>query len=951
MPYPALPPDLPPIVSVAPTETIHCSGLPHSQPIESPHKKDKIAGKSATHPESPDPQNSRSSGSTSSSIAEPDTLSKDQSLPSCAALLGDRAEVGKPRLEAPLFRPSAIFSPGNLAAFMQEPAIIRSAANRPISKPETLERFPQQSAPQKPQPQRRQAQKSPKQKTSVPRNQSPKSPDQKPQNQKNPSQKETAKSASIQRVPALAWSNQLASNSVKYSVSRASGSLSATPPDALVKSLNQALLYDALADSYQALNSLSAADLARLAATKSTYVGQIPPGSPNNPSTSTLFPPGGQFPTPSAPLPSPQPETSAPATGEQQPAPGVETPPVINPANVVEVTADRQEYDERRQIFTAEGKVMMRFRGGLLEADRLQVNLPNRIAVAEGNVALTRGNQVLRGQRFDYNFVQGTGTVQNARGDIFLPTAGTDTAFAQEEGAIDQTILARPLSDRITSQQPIENVTSPGGINISVGAGRDISRVPGALPRGGRLRRLRFEAEQFDFTPEGWEAKNIQITNDPFSPPELVLKAEKATLTRLSPLRDELVATRPRLVFDQKVSVPILQRRLVFDRSEQEPAIFRFGIDGQDRGGLFVEGIFNVLRTKRLSFSIYPQIFLQRMILDSESEGLGDPDNYGVRATLDASLTDRTFLRGRASLLSFDTDKVSEKLRASVRLQHLLLPTPYGPHRLAVEYSFRDRLFNGSLGFQTVQTSIGALLLSPNIVLGNTGLILNYQLGYQGITADTDRLDLLDPFPENSRVTLGRFQTTASLTRGFALWQGKPLPATRNEGLNYTPTPVIPYLSVVASLRGVFSSYTSGDTQQDLIGTVGLYGQFGHFSRRFFDYTSFGVSYTQLVGSGQSPFLFDRSVDNRVLTLSFFQQVYGPVRFGVQTSINVDTREAFSTDYFLEYSRRTHGIIFRYNPILEIGSISLRISDFNWTGTAEPFEGAGVRSVEGGVTR
>ena len=66
----------------------------------------------------------------------------------------------------------------------------------------------------------------------------------------------------------------------------------------------------------------------------------------------------------------------------------------------VEVVADRLEYDERRKIVTLEGNAVVRFDGSVVDADRLQVNLDNLIAVGDGNVALTRGDQVLRGQRF-----------------------------------------------------------------------------------------------------------------------------------------------------------------------------------------------------------------------------------------------------------------------------------------------------------------------------------------------------------------------------------------------------------------------------------------------------------------------------------------------------------------------------------------------------------------------
>ncbi|MGL6337768.1 MAG: DUF3769 domain-containing protein, partial [Waterburya sp.] len=45
----------------------------------------------------------------------------------------------------------------------------------------------------------------------------------------------------------------------------------------------------------------------------------------------------------------------------------------------------------------------------------------------------------------------------------------------------------------------------------------------------------------------------------------------------------------------------------------------------------------------------------------------------------------------------------------------------------------------------------------------------------------------------------------------------------------------------------------------------------------------------------------------------------------------------------------THNITLRYNPVLEIGSFSLRISDFNWEGDPQPFESEGVTPVIQGV--
>lgn len=649
-----------------------------------------------------------------------------------------------------------------------------------------------------------------------------------------------------------------------------------------------------------------------------------------------------------APTPVPGQLITPPGTPTQPPSPQI--PPSSSPppsggisgvGSVIELTADRQEYDEQRKVFTAEGNVLMRFRGALLDADRVQVNLNDRFAVAEGNVALTRGNQVLRGQRLEYSFVQGAGNILNARGEIFLPQAGTDLAIGAR-GDSEGVTIARPVSDRVTAAQPTQNVSSPGSLGIGIGFGRDISRVPGGVPQGGQLRRLRFEADQIDFTPDGWVAKNIQITNDPFSPPELVLKAEQATLTRVSPLRDEVRTKRPRLVFDQRLTVPVFVPLIALDRRQRSPALFRFGYDDEDRGGLFIERTFDILSADPLRITFTPQFFLQRAL----SNG-GNPfkaENFGFKVGINADPGPFTSIRGKVSFTTLDVSDLENNVRASLRARQLV-----GNHTVALEYSYRDRLFNGSLGFQTVQSSLGAVVLSPKILLGNSGIELTYQAGFQYVTADTDRLDLLQPDRTNNRISLGRFGATAQLARGFTLWQGKALPPTRAEGLRYSPVPLTPYINLGVSLRGVVNAYTSGDTQQNLIASIGLSGQFGHFSRDFFDYTAFSIGYAQFIGSGQSPFLFDRTVDTRILSIGITQQVYGPFRIGFQTSINLDSNNQFSTDYILEYSRRTYAIVLRYNPVLAIGAIGLRISDFNWTGGTDTFEGADITPVEGGV--
>lgn len=644
-------------------------------------------------------------------------------------------------------------------------------------------------------------------------------------------------------------------------------------------------------------------------------------------------------------------QTSQNPTSTQSPlqpsgaSPAGKTPPVRQ--RTVEVISDKQVYDEKRRIVTAEGKVVVRFDGAVVDADRLQINLDNLIAVGDGNVALTRGDQVLRGERFTYNFIQDNGELLNGRGEIYVPTAEKDVAFLPTDvssGGVPQ----RPVSDRIRDNQPLTNVTSPGGIDFTIGGTANASNIP-PPKSGGTIKRLRFEAERIEFYSRGWQAKNVRITNDPFSPPELQLRAAEVTLTRESPLVDQINTKSSQLVFDDKFAVGIPRDQQRIDRRERDvtPAIAALGFDATQRGGLFIERGFQVLSTERASWSVTPQFFLQEAIQHAVN-GVTDVGSvFGIRSQLNVVLNPKAVIQGNLQLTSLDLNQIENNLQASLRLRETLGGT--NPNILNLEYSYRDRLYNGSLGYQTVQSSLGGVLISPVIPLGKSGINLSYQAGAQYINANTDRLDLLKPNAQNDLISLGRIQGSAALSTGFTLWKGKALPATATEGLRYSPKPIVPYLRAIAGITGTTSYYTSGDHQSTLTATIGLQGQIGNFSRSYLDYTAFNVSYSQSLDNGLSPFLFDRSVDNKVLSAGITQQIYGPFRLGFQTSVNLDTGQQLSTDYIVEYNRRTYGFTLRYNPVLELGGFSIRISDFNWSGGTDPFSDDQVKPVVNGV--
>lgn len=639
---------------------------------------------------------------------------------------------------------------------------------------------------------------------------------------------------------------------------------------------------------------------------------------------------------PVTPGPTPAPrETTSP---REQPLEGTLVP--LRADDVVKINADRQEYNQQRQVVTAEGNVFMRWGNTVLNSQRLEMNLLSRFAVAQEQVLLTNGTQVIEGKRLEYDLVRNQGGIQQARGQIFLNAATAAVATTLPTDVTAGAGYERALTEKLRAGEPPRQVRNTGGIVIGVGAG--LNQGVGLPTTGGTINRLRFESNDLVFTGEDWQGTNVRITNDPFSPPELELRSSHVTVRRLSPEQDEVIARRPRLVFDNKVSIPLLRERVIIDRQERDPALIRFGYDGGDRGGFYAETPLEPVVNDQWRFSITPQFYIQKAIAGEDSIS----DLFGFKTRVNGKLSPTTNLEGKATFTTLNPDTIGDKTRANV-----LLRQEIGTHALTGEYAYRDRIFNGSLGFRTVQQSLGILLNSPIIPLGDSGINLSYQGSIQWINADTDQIDLLEPMRENNRTNLTRFQGGAALSRGFLIWQGTPLPATPAAGLRYTPSPVIPYIRLFTGLNGTLTGYSNGDTQSFVSGSIGLLGQFGHFSRPWLDYTGWSISFSRIWKDGASPFLFDRIADTKILALGLTQQIYGPIRFGVQTLINLDTKEAINTDLILEYSRRSYGIAIRYNPKQELGSLSLRISDFNWRGGGEPFSRSEVRAVDSGIRR
>ena len=614
-----------------------------------------------------------------------------------------------------------------------------------------------------------------------------------------------------------------------------------------------------------------------------------------------------------------------------------------NPTSSVELNAEQQEFNNKTQIVTANGKVVVRFNKAILNADRLTVNLKTKLAVAEGNVVLVRGKQTLYGDRFDYNFEDDRGSVLAARGDIYQPTLVKDlsaTTKASSDTPAGEKNFPEPLlSDRLRRDQPVTKIQNTGSSGVIVGSDRPIDYQP-VIKSSGTINRLRFQANKVDFAGDKVTAEKIRITNDPFSPPELQIEANRAQFKTVNSEEDEVTIDNGRITIENNFNIPLVKDRFVLNKNGKDSNLFSLGIpfnigvDADERGGIFIESSFYPVFDPRFRVTVTPQYFIQRAVSNLT---FIDSSVFGLKTNIEGNLTPDLTIQASASLASLNLNKFSSNLRAkaSITKNISLLGLP---HKLTGEAVYRDRIFNGSLGYQEVESSFGGVLTSPNIPIGNTGVNLDYQVGAQIIAANTDRQNLLKPIRSNDLTSLNRYQVATNLTKSFRLWEGAGISPDRPEAYNHSPTPVVPYLQLNTGIKSALSSYSNGDSQSAIGYNVGIQGQIGNFSKQSFDYTGFNLNYFQQIsGNNSSPFLFDRAADNRLLSAGINQQIIGPLRAGIQATINLDTGNQVSTDYYLEYSRRTYNLIVRYNPTLQLSSIGFRLNDFDWDGITPKF--------------
>lgn len=447
----------------------------------------------------------------------------------------------------------------------------------------------------------------------------------------------------------------------------------------------------------------------------------------------------------------------------------------------------------------------------------------------------------------------------------------------------------------------------------------------------GTISRWRIQASRVRITAKGWQADRMGFSNDPFTPAQTRIDAE-GVIAREQANGDLLIsARRNRLIIEDQLPIPITRRQLIQKEEEVENR-WVFGIDNDDRGGLFVgRNLKPITIGTKTELSLQPQFMVQRAA-DGDSSNPGEL--FGLEAKLRGQYGDYQ-LSTDADISSFDPDDVLDNSRFWGTFGRDVDLGSLGTWKTNLFGAYRYRTWNGSLGETDIEAAYG--------LYGQTkGEWNNGDIKHRYLLRSAIGDYYADRYNSERMLRSGRGSLFGSITSTFPILKGDTSELTPLAAYRYSPVAIVPGLSLNTNINTNLAAYASGHHQESLSFSGGPTVTLGTFSKPFLDFTQISVIAGGSLLNGGSPFDFDRVVDLGTLGVGLSQQIAGPLVLSTGVKFNVDPGSEFYGDVInsnieLRWQRRSYDVGVYFNPYEGIGGIRFRLNDFDFKGTGVPF--------------
>ncbi len=574
------------------------------------------------------------------------------------------------------------------------------------------------------------------------------------------------------------------------------------------------------------------------------------------------------------------------------------------------IQSDKQS--EVNDVIYAEGNVTISYKGKLLKADNLIYDKLNEKISANGNISLIFGDQTFNASQFDYSFINEKGYLLDVKGSI-----NTNTL-------IDNLYSNFSLSDSNKIEKLFELKN------------KEVLYTPG------KVENWLFFTDKVSIDGQKWKSKKAVFSND-----LLELRQVKLVINSLEVISeaDKLIfkSSLNYLIFEEKITIPFWLGDRTLTKSGE---FFDFenrwnlGYEDLDKDGYFIGRKLNSIDlSDDFVLDLEPQFLIQRTFKGYTKSFVKKDDSItSKRVKRNVSFEDYFALKSQIkgtvnnwdldiekNLNSFDLDKFSDAFRLKTNLSRELNffdskwdKSFYG--------TYRERVWNGSLGEAEIYSGYGSKLQKENIWIVN-GIkkkeILSFGLAY--LTAES--------LNTKNLVTNIKGNFFYSLDQKFPISKKEPENKSIDTSYSYIQEPISKGFNLNKRLEVSYSFYEDGNHQEYLGIGIGPELILGNFKNKTLDYTRLSIFPFYKFDSGESVFKFDQNYDNFTLDFSLDQQIFGPV---ILKSLGTFNLTSDSNDYgklidsiiSLNWRKRSYEFGIFYQPHNHTGGISFDLFGF-----------------------
>ena len=587
-------------------------------------------------------------------------------------------------------------------------------------------------------------------------------------------------------------------------------------------------------------------------------------------------------------------------------------PPSVNSKKQKEILIQSDKQSEINGVIYAEGNVSLSYQGKLLKADNLTYDKSKKEISAKGNIVLIFGDQIFKVSELEYSFISDQGYLIDVQGSIRTNT----------------------LMDDLSS-----NFSVSDSNNIESFLKLDKKE---ALHTPGKINNWIFYTKRIIIDGKKWKSNKAIFSNDILQSKQV--KIELNSLEAYS-LNEELrfKSSLNYLVLDDNVSIPFWFGNRMLPKSGQNlnsRSSWTIGYDNLDKDGLFIGKKFNSINlSDDFIINLEPQFLIQRSFNGKTNSFVKKGDLItGEKVERDAKFADyfgvKSEIKGKVNnwdleivnqINSLDTNKFSDALRSKSILNKQInfLNAKWDKSFYGV---YRDRVWNGSLGETEIYAGYGSKLEKKHTwEVNGTNKTEVLSLGLAHLKGEA--------LGSKNLVNSLKGNLFYSLDQNIPLSVDKPKNKIIDSSYEYIYEPITKGLSLNTRIAGMYSLYDDGKHQEYIGFGFGPELILGNFKTKTFDYTRISIFPFYKVKNGESLFKFDQIADKFTLDIDLDQQLFGPIMFKSNGTLNLDSD---SNDYgkfinskiSLNWKKRSFEFGIFYQPHNQAGGISFNLFGF-----------------------